>query len=245
MAALYELQNNIDQNMFGSEFLPVAIPLVSPGSADIVYAISDIFNIMVVAAIVIMAVSILVMMRRNKKLQMASNDKSKLRYVFEQLEAGDFYGPDLQLEGRDFQSVQLAYERMIPNLRTTIENLEWAAQHDALTSLLNPASFKRKCQAMLNDQDGRSSEGALLFFDINDFKKINDSLGHEAGDRFLAICADRIRMAASTFKSGKLAALAAGESIEGFEPAVGRLGGDEFGVFIPGELGSGLIRATT
>ena len=216
--------------------MPIATPLVSPGPADIAYAVSDILNIMAIAVILIIAISILVMMRRSRKLQMASNDTNKLRYVFEQLEAGDFYGPDLHLEGRDFQSVQLAYERMIPNLRTTIENLEWAAQHDALTSLLNPASFKRKCQAMLNDQDGKSSEGALLFFDINDFKKINDSLGHEAGDRFLAICADRIRMAASTFKSGKLAALAAGESIEGFEPAVGRLGGDEFGVFIPGEL---------
>lgn len=125
---------------------------------------------------------------------------------------------------------------MVPSIRSTIQGLAWAAEHDALTDLLNPATFKRKCLALLNGQTGGCGQGALLFFDINDFKKINDSLGHDAGDRFLAICADRIRMAASTFKSAKLAALASGESIEGYEPAIGRLGGDEFGIFVPGDL---------
>lgn len=175
-------------------------------------------------------------MRQDKRIRTAISDTEQLRNAFEQLESGDLSDPILHFESRDFQDVQAAYERMVPSIRTTIEGLAWAAHHDALTDLLNPASFKRKCLALLNGQDGGCGQGALLFFDINDFKKINDSLGHDAGDRFLAICADRIRMAASTFKSAKLAALASGDSIDGYEPAIGRLGGDEFGIFVPGEL---------
>ena len=69
--------------------------------------------------------------------------------------------------------------------------LAHAADHDALTGLPNRACFERRA-----DEAIASSPGALaraLFVDIDDFKAINDSLGHGAGDRLLILVAERLR----------------------------------------------------
>ncbi|MBP1806796.1 putative bifunctional diguanylate cyclase/phosphodiesterase [Rubellimicrobium aerolatum] len=62
-----------------------------------------------------------------------------------------------------------------------------AARTDALTGLPNRAAFGE-----LLDPSARAGERAVLFLDVNDFKRINDSIGHEAGDRVLLVLAERL-----------------------------------------------------
>ncbi|MEJ2410765.1 MAG: bifunctional diguanylate cyclase/phosphodiesterase [Novosphingobium sp.] len=80
----------------------------------------------------------------------------------------------------------------------------------------------------------RCGSGALLYFDVNEFKKINDTLGHHAGDQVLATIGDRLRLAAMSFADARLQAFS--ESIPpcDCEPVIARIGGDEFAMFLPG-----------
>jgi diguanylate cyclase (GGDEF)-like protein len=93
------------------------------------------------------------------------------------------------------------------------EQLRYQAYHDALTGLPNRLLFADQVRQAL----GRSrSEGApaVLFLDLDDFKTINDSLGHSAGDELLVAVAHRLR---SHVRPGD---------------SVARLGGDEFAVLL-------------
>ena len=92
------------------------------------------------------------------------------------------------------------------------EELEHQAFHDPLTQLANLRLFRIRIDDRLRRRPPRS--GAVLFLDLDDFKTVNDSLGHGAGDRLLQEAARRIRAC--------------------LRPAdtAGRLGGDEFAVLI-------------
>jgi diguanylate cyclase (GGDEF)-like protein len=91
--------------------------------------------------------------------------------------------------------------------------LRYEATHDALTGLANRAYFQEQlAQALARMSPDRAS--AVLFFDLDDFKQINDSLGHAAGDAMLNVVAERlVRSVRST-------------------DVVGRIGGDEFAVLL-------------
>ncbi|SHH09253.1 putative bifunctional diguanylate cyclase/phosphodiesterase [Geodermatophilus nigrescens] len=85
--------------------------------------------------------------------------------------------------------------------------LAWQASHDDLTGLPNRARLLELIEQALADDDGRT---ALLFLDLDGFKTVNDSLGHEVGDELLR----------------RVGARLAGQVRPG--DAVGRLGGDQF-----------------
>ncbi|MFT8776113.1 MAG: diguanylate cyclase [Gluconacetobacter liquefaciens] len=92
-------------------------------------------------------------------------------------------------------------------------NLEHAATHDILTSTMN----RQKFEAVLKSVVEALQPGVVLFIDIDDFKGVNDSLGHQAGDAFLKAFSVRLRDLVM-WRGG----------------CVGRFGGDEFAAFIPG-----------
>jgi diguanylate cyclase (GGDEF)-like protein/PAS domain S-box-containing protein len=94
------------------------------------------------------------------------------------------------------------------------EQLVHRAFHDELTGLANRALFTNRVEQALLRASRNASRTAVLFVDLDDFKEINDSLGHAAGDTLLAQCADRLR-----------ACLRAGDT-------AARLGGDEFAVLV-------------
>lgn len=68
-----------------------------------------------------------------------------------------------------------------------------AAFEDPLTGLLNRRGLEVDATALLAGAAGRSQRGALLYVDLDDFKRINDSLGHEAGDLVLCELAARLQ----------------------------------------------------
>jgi diguanylate cyclase len=97
----------------------------------------------------------------------------------------------------------------ISNLR-----LGLVARTDSLTACLNRGAFTSKVMDFLANKANEPS-GALLIIDADHFKSINDLFGHDMGDEALTIIARSIR---SILRNGDL---------------VGRLGGEEFGVFLP------------
>ena len=66
------------------------------------------------------------------------------------------------------------------------------AHHDPLTQLLNRAAFMERMQARLDDAHVPPRPLALLFIDLDNFKRVNDSLGHLEGDKVLGTVADRV-----------------------------------------------------
>jgi len=88
------------------------------------------------------------------------------------------------------------------------------AHHDALTHLLNRAAFMERLQTSLAVAQQQGQSLALLFIDLDNFKRVNDSLGHLEGDKVLMTVADRLR---SALRSSDV---------------IGRFGGDEFVVLL-------------
>lgn len=113
-------------------------------------------------------------------------------------------GPSVLSVGLDVTEYKLAQER-----------LTWLANHDPLTDLHNRRRFSEELKQILSRSDRYHHPGAVLFFDLDRFKYINDTSGHQAGDSFLKLIAE---MLTKTIRSGDITA---------------RLGGDEFAVILP------------
>ena len=98
----------------------------------------------------------------------------------------------------------------ITDLKRAQHRLEYEATHDALTGLPNRAMFLEVGEQALGRAERHGATTAVLFLDLDGFKEVNDSLGHDAGDRVLVEIARNLRVSVRT---GDL---------------VARLGGDEF-----------------
>jgi len=98
------------------------------------------------------------------------------------------------------------------------------AFYDHLTGLPNRALFLDRLKGAINQHLRDQQRGALLFIDLDDFKRINDTLGHNVGDELLTIMADRLA------KSLRLSDTVS-RSVNDHTAA--RLGGDEFTVLLP------------
>ncbi|TAM43493.1 MAG: GGDEF domain-containing protein [Gammaproteobacteria bacterium] len=95
------------------------------------------------------------------------------------------------------------------------ETIVYLAEHDALTGLLNRPRFERELTRWLDHVQRYRRPAALMFVDLDYFKRVNDTQGHEAGDHYLIEFAAMLR---STFRT---------------TDQIGRLGGDEFVVLMP------------
>lgn len=102
----------------------------------------------------------------------------------------------------------------ITDSRRLAEKLSYQATHDDLTGLINRVEFENRLNVLVEDARSSGSKHALCFLDLDQFKVINDTCGHIAGDELLRQLGKLL--AGSTRKSDTLA----------------RLGGDEFAILI-------------
>ncbi len=105
-------------------------------------------------------------------------------------------------------------EQSLAELSHLKEQLRYQAFHDPLTDLANRALFAEQVECRLRETRADASLPVVLFLDLDDFKVVNDTLGHGAGDELLVAVAERIR---GCIREGDLAA---------------RLGGDEFAILM-------------
>jgi diguanylate cyclase (GGDEF)-like protein len=104
------------------------------------------------------------------------------------------------------------------------EQLSHQAFHDSITSLANRALFHDRVTHALERQERDQKPIAVLFVDLDDFKTVNDSLGHAAGDQLLAEVGERLK---GVLRAADTAA---------------RLGGDEFAILLE-DGGEGIMAA--
>ncbi|QDZ02240.1 EAL domain-containing protein [Nitratireductor mangrovi] len=101
--------------------------------------------------------------------------------------------------------------------------ISFLAHNDALTGLLNRARFTEHLRHNVARLERYGSPFAVLYMDLDQFKAVNDSLGHMVGDKLLALVAERIR---KVVRETDIAA---------------RLGGDEFALILSKEIGSDVL----
>lgn len=92
--------------------------------------------------------------------------------------------------------------------------IHYLAHYDSLTGLFNRGAFQNKTQILVKQANRDAKPLCLIFIDMDDFKSINDSYGHRAGDIALKHVASSL------------------EAIFGHQALIGRIGGDEFAVLL-------------
>ncbi|MBZ0106357.1 MAG: EAL domain-containing protein [Sulfuricella denitrificans] len=111
-------------------------------------------------------------------------------------------------------ALQLAQERMQERIDEATERLTYQASHDALTGLVNRREFERRLEKALATSHAEGRVHALCYLDLDQFKIVNDTCGHVAGDELLRQLT--VLLQSKVRDSDTLA----------------RLGGDEFGVLL-------------
>ena len=115
---------------------------------------------------------------------------------------------------RDDKKNAIVTLRDITEKKRIEENIKYLAQYDQLTNLPNRALFDDRLKHTIDRAQRNKTKIGLMFIDLDGFKNINDSLGHQAGDELLIIIAERL------------------SSVVRSEDTVARFGGDEFVIIL-------------
>jgi diguanylate cyclase (GGDEF)-like protein len=134
------------------------------------------------------------------------------------------------LLSRDVQYM-LRASNAFTSLKRQEDRLRYLAYFDPLTSLPNRRSFTEQLNRILKQSQRRQGTAALLFIDLDNFKRINDSIGHGRGDKLLVEIANRLTMELREEDAINYLALSADSEHDG-ATEIARLGGDEFTVVL-------------
>lgn len=104
--------------------------------------------------------------------------------------------------------------RDVTSSRQMAAQLKHQASHDALTELINRREFEQRLERALDSVEGLHTQHALLYLDLDQFKIVNDTCGHAAGDQLLRQITHRLQMHLRE------------------RDTLARLGGDEFGILL-------------
>ncbi len=137
------------------------------------------------------------------------------------IEAQDYSPSALAQTGDELETISRNINQLADTIReredallASQKSLEHLSHHDPLTDLPNRRLFMLSLQQAVEDAKGQGAKLAVLFLDLDEFKQVNDTLGHDVGDQLLQ--AVSLRLAAAVGSSGLLA----------------RIGGDEFNILL-------------
>ena len=109
----------------------------------------------------------------------------------------------------------VAHKEDVTLRKSAEERLRQLSEFDALTGLLNKKAFDERLRQAVAQADQHQGQVALLWFDLDNFKSVNDSFGHAAGDELLLAYSQRLR------------------ALFGLQVALGRYSGDTFVAILP------------
>jgi diguanylate cyclase (GGDEF)-like protein len=134
----------------------------------------------------------------------------------EQMRSGDYSGRVARSRIPELDALASAVNHLAERVEDQLADLSYQAYHDRLTDLPNRALFLDRLEHALVQAERRGESVVVVFLDVDDFKLINDSLGHGLGDQLLVAVTERLRRC-----------LRAADTLA-------RLGGDEFTVLLEG-----------
>ena len=154
--------------------------------------------------------------RSGAAFPLITHDKAVGVMIYMSTEQDTFTSEFVELLQRLADNVSFAMENFdrADEKNEADERIEYLASHDSLTDLPNRETFNGLLRGAIDEAQRHDHRFALLFIDLDRFKVINDSLGHEAGDLLLLEVANRLRNALRS------------------SDVVARLGGDEFVVIL-------------
>ena len=146
-----------------------------------------------------------------------------------------------EAEGRGALEIrQLAdsFNQMVRTIRTNMSQIYDLAYVDKITRLPNREFFRREIARSVAQVERNGTSGALLFLDLDGFKRVNDTSGHDLGDQLLAAFAERI---SGLVRQGDQISLEAAQDLQEIhaedcdrqDNTFARLGGDEFTILLP------------
>ncbi len=152
-----------------------------------------------------------------------SNPIKKIMQQIKKIENSDYSSSEVVHSSDELQDISLSINSLADaistrenSLKQTHKQLEYLSTHDELSGLLNRRSFALKLEYALKKARRNSTRIAVLFLDLDEFKQVNDTLGHSIGDNLLKSVASRLE---SSLRDSDILA---------------RVGGDEFNIFIDG-----------
>ncbi len=118
-------------------------------------------------------------------------------------------------KAQSIASRELELEKEIDERRALEKQLTHLAFHDALTGLPNRTLFVDRLQRAIAEAERKKESVVVMFIDMDDFKKVNDSYGHQFGDKVIQAAALRLKKCLRDIDS------------------IARMGGDEFTILVP------------
>jgi len=178
------------------------------------YLVSIVIGLLIINALILLGFIIYVKMR-------VSVPAHQLLANVEKITRGEFdvrvpitSTDELGMLSQDFNKMAVSLEQQRQEIISANENIEYQATHDMLTGLPNRYSFQERIRQNVISSKRHLRRGVLMMMDLDQFKAINDSMGHHAGDELLKQVTQRLSRVIRE------------------EDMLARLGGDEFVILI-------------
>jgi len=167
---------------------------------------------MLIASVVSLCLSLVLSKRFREAI--TSPLEKLVGFVDEFSRKSDYSARPTVYSNDEIGELSLAFHHMMDTLQERDEKLKKLAFHDYVTGLPNRNYFKERIQDVVRRSLEKNCRASVFFIDLDDFKKVNDTLGHEAGDELLRIVGQRF---CQVLRSDDM---------------VFRIGGDEFSVIV-------------
>ncbi len=150
-----------------------------------------------------------------------TNPLEKLMLQIDKIEDGDYSnvktissGDEFEMISKNMNDLAAAVEQREVSLKESHKQLDYLSNHDILTGLANRRLFSLSIKHALEIAKRNKTQLAIIFIDLDEFKQVNDLLGHDIGDELLKSVAQRLN---STVRESDI---------------IARIGGDEFNILI-------------